>query len=728
MRIPHPPDTFSRFRLPCATALFVFLVSCLAGGGGLNVASAAETARTDSSSAAPGFTPLRVAEYPLSPGMVWRYRTEETLPNGEGIESRTGLLEVKALARHRHGSLNVTVLARQRSGPEPSEDIAFVVESDSAAWFISDPRRMRAIFAGDRDALDPERADLRLPLVPGRKWGVLESRERPDSRYVWTVGAPEAIVVPAGSFECLPVRFSTLPDESTTWYRAGTGLVQYVYRHPGNRVMESWRLIEFRRGPVDSAAVGRAIDGAFDRLLAQPGFWSRRSSAVWDPTLRALLGPLSGGDGADLDEGIRRFNIRGNGSGLSVEQVSNVPSWAYLVRWRSDLGVHHVYAREWEPISGGTLGPDPAPPLFLDSVSKTAPGKVLQSVRAGFLRARDAADRGDRVRAGLAADSAMAMAADALAAILDRAPADAGVTGVKELVSEAIGDAFLVTHYGSRIRIDDGYVRYRLERESGLNGVSADIVSDGRTRYGPAPRVRLAGGPETWVPGGGAPTMDPRRVLDLDWSRETPEPDLLLWSAGLPPAVQPSILLYRLERGGEARPLWKKELLDGRARIDGDGGRLELNYALRDSLNGLFRTRWRETYDPPTVGDPGPAPVRREILNPWVATTARVVHALRAGRRDLAAPVVRGAELLGRLEGSWLADAGVVIQSAAADPESIDELHGDRVASVFLKRGPKRLPENPGPEGLVMRLSPDANGIWVVIDLVARYPQDFINR
>lgn len=317
---------------------------------------------------------LEVSDYPLVPGATWYYRISDTIDTGErGVAEARGSLTVRTLAVHRHGALIVAAQETRRvvnaetdtqvswqvidTGGAPVGEPAAGRPVPARLQTVSEANRLRQILDGGASTLREGEADLVFPLQTGSLWGDERLLARGDGLYVNKVGAPQELELPAGRLRAWPIVFATLPERMTTWFSPGVGIVRYEYAHNGSLSRESYELLEFRRGAVDTLALIRRLDDVVKRLTDYPDFWPIRASLAEDAELRALLGPLTVTASGELPDGTRRHLLEGDGTTLTFAQLpegrlpegaaeeSSPPerARATLVEWRNRAGLIHVF-------------------------------------------------------------------------------------------------------------------------------------------------------------------------------------------------------------------------------------------------------------------------------------------------------------------------------------------------------------------------------------------------
>jgi hypothetical protein len=668
---------------------------------------------------------IEASEYPTRPGDVWRYRTQTTRPTaGAEPALESGLATIEILSRHRHGQLTVLAVSRLRGGQPAGEELTFLIWDGPHVYTIADPEKLRACLDGAQGVLDPGDAELDFPLASGKRWGRSAMLERNDGLYVYVVGEREKVDVPLGRFDAMPLEYRTLPDQMTTWTAAGVGMIRYEYLHHGSADRELWELLDYRHSPVDTAAIARNIDRALERLVGRGSFWSRRTALAADPTLRALLGPLDSGETVDLEDGVRRYYVRGDSMSLVLDQMPDGASQAYLLRWRDHSGLLRTFFKTpglteaGEPVEGGAVEDGGPGETRSPEVQENGPLTGLFTRTSGaFLEARSRALAGLDAEAGVLADAAAARLAEGLAAlaaprILNQSPEE-----MKVRLRGLIGDGFLTTRYGRRVRIEDGRFHVVLENTGGKVGVELSSNGDGGNPVGAAPRLLVTGpgGIEVCVLGTGSPAPVARRILSLDWAGESANA-ALVWS-GSSPASPSRVELFEVDRSG-AHQIWERLLPDGSARLVGPPARLELEYDEPDRNEPALRPRWRERWAPQEAGE-APVLLSRDMLNPWIRSAALLVRALRARDAEALHEFVRDRSLRNRLTVSWLARSTVAFRSAASQPAVLSALEPERSVSLTLTRGAVAAPEDPGPKAYVLEMTRAADGGWIVVDLTA---------
>lgn len=317
---------------------------------------------------------LEVSDYPLFPGATWYYRISDTIDTGErGVAEARGSLTVKTLAVHRHGALIVAAQETRRvvnaetdtqvswqiidAGGAPVGEPAAGRPAPARLQTVAEANRLRQILDGGASTLREGEADLVFPLQTGSLWGDERLLARGDGLYVNKVEAPQELELPAGRLRAWPIVFATLPERMTTWFSPGVGIVRYEYAHNGSLSRESYELLEFRRGAVDTLALIRQLDGVVKRLTDYPDFWPIRASLAEDAELRALLGPLTVLASGELPDGTRRHLLEGDGTTLTFAQLpeGRLPEGAQaegaplervratLVEWRNRAGLIHAF-------------------------------------------------------------------------------------------------------------------------------------------------------------------------------------------------------------------------------------------------------------------------------------------------------------------------------------------------------------------------------------------------
>lgn len=293
--------------------------------------------------------PATRADFPLVPGAVWSYRTEDAVDTGEkGLDVRRGTRLLMVLSVHRHGELTVAVIhTRERLNGEPTESLAWRVVDGDRVYTIEEQNELRFVLDAGSSALRSADADLVFPIGAGRRWGDSRQLERHDGLYVSQVLAGEELDLPAGRLKAWPIVYATLPERSTTWFTPGIGVVRYEYTHNGALGRESYELIEFRRDVPDTLALIRELDTVVRRLTDYPDFWPIRAGLVEDPELRALLGPLTQGPSVEQPDGVRRHVLQGDGTTLTFLQALEGANRVTRVEWRNRSGVIHLFGA-WE--------------------------------------------------------------------------------------------------------------------------------------------------------------------------------------------------------------------------------------------------------------------------------------------------------------------------------------------------------------------------------------------
>lgn len=318
---------------------------------------------------------LEVSDYPLFPGATWYYRISDTIDTGErGVAEARGSLTIKTLAVHRHGTLIVAAQETRRvvnaetdtcvswqiidSGGGPGGELAAGRPAQTRLQSVSETNRLRQILDGGASTLREGEADLVFPLQTGSLWGDERLLARGDGLYVNRVEAPQELELPAGRLRAWPIVFATLPERMTTWFSPGVGIVRYEYAHNGSLSRESYELLEFRRGAVDTLALIRQLDDVVERLTDYPDFWPIRASLAEDAELRALLGPLNVMASGELPDGTRRHLLEGDGTTLTFAQLpegrtieggreAGAPlerARVTLVEWRNRAGLIHAFS------------------------------------------------------------------------------------------------------------------------------------------------------------------------------------------------------------------------------------------------------------------------------------------------------------------------------------------------------------------------------------------------
>lgn len=543
-----------------------------------------------------------MSEWPLDAGDTWVYRARHVETRGDApAPAVEESVVVRVLAAHGVGTERLALVERRRSGQPP--EIEYHRLAGGTLTIVDDPDRLARARSGAPIEPDDPRAAVVFPLRDGQRWGAADMLARTDGLYISRVERPERLRLPAGEHAAFPVHFRTLPDQVTSWYAPGLGLVRWEYRHHGLDTEESWELLDFTHAPVDTAALTAELERRLVGFLSRDGFWSRREALADDPVLLAGLGALAIEEDPEDADGVRRLRLVGDRGRVSIERIPDGPGRAWIVA----IGDRE---REWRRFEFATdRAAHPA----------AAWGALLADTRAELARALHARDAGQRDAASLLADRAMTRFAAAVAGFLPAAPPDsvALLDAARAALRAGVGNDALVTRFGRRARIDAGGLRADLEPCAGGLLLSVRYESPQRARIGAAPRLLLPGqAPRVVADLEEEPSLSPCRLLSADWAPERPGAECLFLCSDRPGGA-PRVELYAIE--GHATPLvWSRTLPGGSARLTAPDLTLEVDFE-RPDPRGSGVQRWREYWGPPPA-DPTlelyPRPIRRERLDP----------------------------------------------------------------------------------------------------------------
>lgn len=287
-----------------------------------------------------------MTDFPLLPGAVWSYRTEDAADSGDnGVDVRRGTLLLRVLSVHRHGELTVAAVQKvERLNGVAEESISWRVVDGDRLYALEEPNDLRFVLDTGASALRGADADLVFPIGVGQRWGDPRQLARTDGLYIRQVRGEEELNLPAGKLKAWPIVYATLPEQSTTWFAPGIGVVRYEYTHHGSLSRESHDLIEFRRDAPDTLALIQVLDGILRRLTDYPDFWPLRAGLAADPELRALLGPLTVSGSSESPDGVRRHVLQGDGSGLTFLQSPEGAARVTRIEWRNPSGRIHLFS------------------------------------------------------------------------------------------------------------------------------------------------------------------------------------------------------------------------------------------------------------------------------------------------------------------------------------------------------------------------------------------------
>jgi hypothetical protein len=160
--------------------------------------------------------------YPLKEGNQWAY----SVSNGMQMTAKvTGFADV--------GSVRCAIVETAMGGQTTRE------------YFAADAQGLkmhRTETQTDRAQYNPPVPRIKLPYKPGETWSATITQGRtPVSTSYLSVGT-EQIQTPAGAFDCIRVRTTTLsmpPMVSTIWYADGVGIVQQMIQANGQTITAS---------------------------------------------------------------------------------------------------------------------------------------------------------------------------------------------------------------------------------------------------------------------------------------------------------------------------------------------------------------------------------------------------------------------------------------------------------------------------------------------------------
>jgi hypothetical protein len=543
---------------------------------------------------------LGVGDWPLSAGDTWLYesrRIETTAPG------RTEVVEdsvvVRVLAAHDVDGARLALVERRRSGS--AAEIEYQRLAGGALTVVDDPERFGRLLAGASAEPDDPRAAIVFPLRDGQRWGAAEMLARGDGLYISTVEAAQVVRLPGGSIAAFPVRFRTLPDQVTSWYAPGLGLVRWEYVHHGLEERETWELLDFRHAAADTAALTAYLERRLLDVLSRDGFWSRRTALAGDAALRAGLGDLAIEEDAEDVDGVRRLRLVGGRGRIAIERLPDGPgrAWIVTIGDRERLWHRFEFAADWPEGAGAGLS------------------TLLVDVRGELARAIVERDAGERDAAIARVDRAATLLAGALNDRISVATVDSSLSDLARTRLRAdAGAAALVTRYGRRVRLDADGLRADLEPCGEGLLMTIRYESPERTRIGAAPRLLVPGrAPHVVADPEEEPSLSPCRLLAADWAPERPGAESLFLCTDRPGGA-PRVELYALDAA--ATPLiWSRTLPGGSARLTGPDLTLELDFERPDPA-GSGVQRWREYWGPPPADtdlELYPRPIRRERLD-----------------------------------------------------------------------------------------------------------------